>query len=177
MPHLNRLYFNFRNFLSNRFPKIYCFCDSRKSVVKFLIAGCFAGGTDLILLFFFHGILKWPLVLSTSLAFIFSFIVSFTLQKFWTFRNFSQEKAVGQFILYILNAVIGLNLNGFFMHLLVNEVGIWYILAQIIVNFTIGLYNFFVYKSIVFKVNKDEVNKDEINNKQKIIGRGTGDVA
>lgn len=172
MPHINRLYFQFRNFLSSRFPKLYCFCDNRKSVIKFLISGGFAGGTDLVLLFIFHGIFKWPLVLSTSLAFIFSFAVSFTLQKFWTFRNFSQEKVVSQFILYILNALIGLNLNGFFMHYLVSELNVWYIFAQMIVNLAIGFYNFLIYKSIVFKI-----GKNEINNEQKITGSSAGDVA
>lgn len=172
MPQINRLYFKFRNFLSNRFPKTYCFCDRQKSIVKFLITGCLAGGTDLIFLFAFHGLFKWPIVLSTSLAFICSFAISFTLQKLWTFRNFSQEKVVSQFILYILNALIGLNLNGFLMHLLVNEYGVWYILAQIIVNLAIGFYNFLVYKSIVFKI-----GKDEINNEQKTSGSAAGDLA
>ncbi len=160
MPHLNRLYFRFRNCFASSFPKIYCFCNTRKSVIKFLIAGCFAGGTDLILLFVFHGLFHWPIVISTSLAFLCSFAISFTLQKFWTFRNFSHDKVISQFILYILNSLIGLNLNGFFMHLLVTDLKVWYILAQILVNLTIGIYNFFIYRSIVFKIGKDEINNE-----------------
>jgi putative flippase GtrA len=172
MPHINRLYFWFRNYLGKHLPKIYNFCENRKSVIKFFFAGCFAGGTDLILLFIFHGVFKWPLVLSTSLAFVASFLVSFTLQKFWTFRNFTQGKAVGQFILYILNAFVGLNLNAYFMHLLVNRHHVWYILAQVIVSVSIGVYNFIIYKSIVFKTEKNE-NKRE----QKTLGTSTGDLA
>ncbi|MFA5131277.1 MAG: GtrA family protein [Patescibacteria group bacterium] len=172
MPHLNRLYFQFRNFLAMRFPKAYCLCDSRKGAVKFFIAGSSASITDLVLLFIFHGVLKWPLVFSTSLAFIVSFVVSFTLQKFWTFRNFSQEKAAHQFVLYILNAFIGLNLNGVFMHLLVNRFGIWYLLAQVAVNLAIGFYNYIIYKSIIFKL-----GKNEIKHEQKIVGTSAGDVA
>jgi len=172
MPHINQLYFKFRNYLCLHWPQLYCFCNKRKSVVKFFIAGSMAGGTDLAFLFLFHGIFHWPIVPSTSLAFIFSFLVSFTLQKFWTFRNFSQDKAASQFILYILNAIIGLNLNGYFMHLLVNKVNVWYILAQIIVNLAIGFYNYLIYKSIVFKI-----GKDEINHEQKTIGSSAGDLA
>ena len=172
MSHINRLYFWFRNYLASHAPKIYAFCDKRKSVVKFLIAGCLAGATDLILLFIFHGIFGWHIVISTSLAFIFSFVVSFTLQKFWTFRNFSQEKAVSQFILYILNAFIGLNLNAYFMNTLVMRHHVWYILAQIIVNLVIGIYNFVVYRQIVFKI-----GKDEIHHEQKKTGPTAGDVA
>jgi len=172
MSHINRLYFWFRNYLSSHAPKIYNFCDNRKSIIKFLIAGCLAGAADLILLFIFHGIFGWHIVISTSLAFIFSFLVSFTLQKFWTFRNFSQEKAVGQFILYILNAFIGLNLNAYFMNLLVMHYHVWYILAQIIVDLVIGIYNFVIYRQIVFKI-----GKNEINNEQKKTGPTAGNVA
>lgn len=172
MPQINRLYSKFRNFLAGRFPKVYCFCENRKSVVKFIISGSLAGGTDLVLLFLFHGVFKWSLVLSTSLAFIFSFLVSFTLQKLWTFRNFNQNKVLSQFILYIINAFIGLNINGFLMYFLVNRFGFWYIFAQIAVSLTIAFYNFIIYKSIIFKA-----GKNEINHEQKTFGSSTGDVA
>lgn len=158
MSFINSLYFKFRRFFSDRFPKIYHFCDQRKSVIKFIISGSFAGVADLFFLFILHGLLRWDIVLSTSIAFILSFLISFTLQKFWTFRNYSHDKMVGQLFLYVLNAVIGLNLNGFFMHLLVNKFNVWYILAQIIVNLAIGLWNFIVYKFIVFRKEKNEVN-------------------
>jgi len=161
MPHLNKLYFWFRNYLCLHLPKTYSFCNSRKSIVKFFIAGVFAGGSDLLFLFIFHGLLNWPIVPSTSLAFIFSFAVSFTLQKFWTFRNFSQDKAASQFILYILNAIIGLGLNGYFMHILVNRHHIWYLLAQVIVSMAIGVYNFFAYKTLIFKIGKNENNHEQ----------------
>ncbi|MFA5023644.1 MAG: GtrA family protein [Patescibacteria group bacterium] len=157
MPLINKLYFRFRHFFSDRFPKIYCFCDNRKSIVKFFIAGCFAGATDIVFLFLFHGLLKWELVLSTSLAFVLSFLVSFTLQKFWTFRNYDEKETVNQLFLYILNAFIGLNINGFLMHLLVVKFNIWYILSQIMVNLFLGFCNFLIYKFIIFRNTKNAV--------------------
>ncbi|MEI6528915.1 MAG: GtrA family protein [Candidatus Falkowbacteria bacterium] len=172
MPQINRLYFWFRNYFCLHFPHTYCVCNKRKSAVKFFIAGSFAAATDLLFLFLFHGVFHWSIVPSTSLAFVLSFFVSFTLQKFWTFRNFSHDKAVSQFVLYILNALIGLNLNGYFMHMLVNRYQVWYILAQIIVNVAIGAYNFIIYKSIVFKIGKNETRHE-----QKIIESGARDMA
>jgi putative flippase GtrA len=157
MPLLNKLYFQFRHFFSGRFPKIYCLCENYKAVVKFFISGCLAGGTDLIFLFIFYDLFNWGLVVSTSAAFVLSFLVSFTLQKFWTFRNYRKEM-FSQLFLYILNAFIGLNVNAFLMHLLVNRLHIWYILSQIIVNIFLGVYNFLVYKFIIFKNEKHEVN-------------------
>ena len=157
MKKIRRLYFNFRNYFANQCPKLYCFCDERKAVIKFVISGSLAGGTDLVFLFIFHHIFSLPIVLSTSLAFILSFAVSFTMQKFWAFRNFDKERVKKQFSLYMLNAFIGLNLNGALMHLLVNEYNVWYLLAQVIVSVVIGTYNFFIYRFIIFKKNCHEV--------------------
>jgi putative flippase GtrA len=172
MPVINRLYLKFRNLFSTRCPGLFCACEKRKSVIKFFFAGSTAAAVDLLFLFFFHGVLKWGLVFSTSLAFILSFAVSFTLQKFWTFRNYSQKRIPVQFVLYIGNAFIGLNINGFLMHVFVNKFGVWYLLAQIIVNVIIGFYNFFVYKFIVFRTKTDE------NNCQQETTEGTtGDLA
>ena len=172
MPHINRLYFWFRNFLACKYPKFYSLCDRRKSVVKFFVAGCFASSTDLVFLYIFHSLFNWPIVLSTSLAFVLSFVVSFTMQKFWTFRDFNHNKTAGQFILYILNAFITLNINGIMMHALVIDYKIWYLLSQVIVNVTIGIYNFFIYRWIVFKH-----DKHEISSQQKTVGSESGDLA
>jgi len=157
---INNLYFKFRNFLLQNYPKIYDFCNTQKSIVKFFLAGCFVGLNDLIFLFIFHGLFKIGIVVATSLAFILSFAVSFTLQKFWTFRNYNQNKAFHQIILYFLNAFVGLSFNGALMHYFVNKIYIFYIFSQIIVNLMIGTYNFFVYKFIIFK-NGYEINCQE----------------
>jgi putative flippase GtrA len=159
MSKLSALYNRFREYFSGRWPAVYSFCDKRKGIIKFVIAGCFAGGTDLVLLFIFHGLVHLDIVLSTSLAFILSFLISFSLQKLWTFRNYRQGKMMYQLSLYILNAFLGLYLNGSFMHLLVNQYQVWYILAQIMVNLALAAWNFVVYKFIVFKHDNHEVNR------------------
>ncbi len=169
---IRRLYFLFRNWFARHFPKVYCLCDQHKKLVKCFFAGAVAGGVDLFLLFIFIDIVNWPLVLSTSLAFFFAFLVSFNLQKFWTFRNFSQGKVPAQLVLYLTNAFIGLNINGFLMHLFVNEYEVWYLLAQLLVNFIIGFYNFFAYNFVIFKIGKNE-NRDQ----QKTLGTDAGDLA
>jgi len=159
MPLINKLYIRLRVLFASRFPGIFKICEKRKSIVKFIFAGSSAAVVDLIFLYFFHGLLKWDLVISTSVAFILSFVVSFTLQKFWTFRNYSQRKIPIQFVLYIVNAFIGLNINGLLMHYFVIQLNIWYLLAQIFVNLMIGFYNFFVYKFIVFRKHPNEINR------------------
>ena len=158
MPFINDLYCRFRHSFAARSPRLYSICDRRKGIIKFFIAGGLAGGSDLILLFVFHGLLGWGIVFSTSAAFILSFLISFNLQKFWTFRNYGRDRMAGQLFLYILNAVIGLNINGALMHLLVNSWSVWYLLAQVIVNLGLGAWNFLIYKFIIFKVRPNEID-------------------
>ncbi len=148
---INDWYFKFRHFLSRRLPKIYHFCNNRKALIKFFISGSIAGIVNLILLFVFHGLIGWEIILSTSLSFVLAFMISFSLQKLWTFRNTDKKKTFGQLCLYFVTALINLNLNGFFMHLLVNEYQVWYLLAQLVINLFLGVLNYLVYKFIIFK--------------------------
>lgn len=161
MPSINDCYCRFRHSFAARAPRLYDLCDRRKGVIKFIIAGGLAGGTDLVLLFILHGLCGFGLVFSTSAAFIISFLVSFNLQKFWTFRDKGRDKMAGQLGIYILNAVIGLNVNGYLMHLLVNSWSVWYLLAQVIVNLGLGTWNFLVYKFIIFKSCPHETHRPE----------------
>lgn len=172
MTKINDFYFKFRNLFALRAPRVYHFCDRKKSIVKFMVAGCFAGGSHLIFLAIFYDFINWPIIPSTSFAFIISFVISFSLQKLWTFRNFSQKKVVKQFSIYLLNAFLALNLNGIFMHLLVDNYDVWYLFSQIIVNLVIGAYNFFLYRFVIFKPQKNEISSQE-----KEIRTSAGDVA
>lgn len=151
MKFVNRKYFSLKNRFSTRLPRIFKIVDKRKIAIKFFFAGSSAAAVNLLFLIIFHGWFRWGLIFSTSLAFIISFLVSFTLQKFWTFRNYHYKRMPVQLVLYLINAVIGLNLNAFLMHLLVNRFQLWYVLAQIGVTILIGGYNYLAYHFIVFR--------------------------
>lgn len=101
-----------------------------------------------------------------------SFLFSFSLQKFWTFRNLGFGRFAGQLALYMFNVFVGLNLNGFLMHLAVNRYDLWYLLSQVMVNVVLGVYNFFVYKFIIFRNEKNEIGRE-----QKTLERNAGDLA
>ncbi|NCN99562.1 GtrA family protein [Candidatus Falkowbacteria bacterium] len=140
-----------------RAPRCYDLLNRHKGVVKFTIAGGLASVLDLVSLYLFHDPLGLDIVLSTTLAFMLSFILSFYLQKFWAFNDSSRHgKTAGQLFLYLLNALIGLNLNGFLMHFLVSYYQVWYLLSQVMVIALIGVLNFMVYKFIIFKKKSHE---------------------
>lgn len=157
---LDNFYQKLASFCSKKFPRIYQRFFEQSSFARFLICGFISGGMDLFFLFIFHDLFNLAILVSTSIAFIFSFIVSFYLQKKWTFNN-QEKKAPRQFVLYMLNVFLSLNLNGLGMHLMVNEFRIWYLLSQLGVNIALGILNFYIYKFIIFR------QEDEINYQQK----------
>lgn len=121
------------------------------TLVKYVIVGLIATGTNLGVLFLFTDILGVWYIYSSVISFIVAVIISFTLQKFWTFNDTGVEKVKQQFVLFVLTALIGLCLNSVLMYIFVEYIGLWYILTQLIVAVFIAIFNFFMYKFFVFK--------------------------
>ncbi len=144
---INKYYFQITKKVFSLLPITY----RLRLQIKYFFAGVSATLLNLILLALFHSVLNWSLVLSTSLAFILSFLLSFALQKFWTFRNKKYRNIPRQLVLYLLNALLGLSLNVYLIQLLVNSWGIWYLLAQVIISLFLALLNFLVYNFIIFR--------------------------
>lgn len=156
MAFINNLYRRFRYKFTTAWPNLFAYCNRHKSIIKFFITGSLSGSMDLLTLFVLHQLLGKNIIISTSVAFIVAFLISFSIQKLWTFRNHSQNKLARQLVLYIINAFISLGLNGLAMHYLVVNLELWYLLAQIIVNLFLGLINFITYKYIIFRVDQNE---------------------
>lgn len=160
MPLLNSFYCNFGRLVKKISPYLYNRFFETSSFAKFFISGAITGSIDLILLFLFYGIFNWGVVLSATAAFLLSFLFSFYLQRVWTFDSKEGKKVPRELVLYMLNAFLSLNINGFSMHFFVSELGIWYLLSQIIVNTYLGTLNFFIYKFIIFR-HDDETNCEQ----------------
>jgi putative flippase GtrA len=125
----------------------------RKSIVKFIIIGFSVGALDLISLYIFHGLFRIEIVRATSLAFLVSFTLSFSLQKFYTFSNnhLTQRVFSRQIALYLAVNFININLNGAAMFFMVKHFHVWYLLSQLIVSSLIGLVSFVSYKFVIFR--------------------------
>lgn len=160
MPLLNDFYQKLGRVTNKISPKLYGRFFEQTSLAKFFISGGIAGSLDLIFLFLFHGVMGMGVVISTSFAFLLSFGASFYLQRVWTFDSKEKKKAPRQLVLYMLNAFLCLNINGFAMHLLATKMQIWYIISQLMINAVIGSLNFFIYKFIIFR-HDDEINCEQ----------------
>lgn len=148
-------YYNYlRKFLEKKYPIFFKFLSKYKDKIKFVVAGFLATVVNLFFLFIFFQLLEIKIIYAASSAWLLAFIISFSLQKFWTFRNFSIKKMPKQLLYYIIILIISLILNARWMYLLVEGLEIYYLLAQIIVILVIGFLNYFVYKFIIFKEKK-----------------------
>ena len=139
---------------------------NRNLYIKYLIAGVSAAAVHISILSFFYRFVGLNIVISTSLG----FIVSFYLQKFWTFRDNGREKIIQQMFAYLLVALVNMGINALFMYLLVEKLAVWYLLAQIIMNGTIAIESFLIYKFFIFKKRSalGVITNEDINQKDKI---------
>jgi putative flippase GtrA len=120
-------------------------------IVKFLIAGGTATLTTFFFLYLFTEVFLLWYLFSSILAFLIAVVVSFTLQKYWTFAGEQEKRGRHQFVIFLAFGAFGLGLNVLSMYLLVDRVGLWYMLAQFITSAGIAVMNYFFYQSVVFK--------------------------
>jgi len=94
-----------------------------------------------------HIVGVWYLTASV-IAFILSFVVSFTLQRIWTFDIRTRDGIARHGVLYLFVALGNLLFNTAFVYLLVEYLQVWYLLAQLLSGMLIALVSFFVYRKI-----------------------------
>jgi glycosyltransferase involved in cell wall biosynthesis/putative flippase GtrA len=152
------------------FKQIYRY----RQIIRYIISGGTATMADLILLYLFTDVFGIWYLFSAILAFCLSFFVSFFLQKYWTFRDREQEKIYRQMGLYLAVAVTNLGLNTLLMFLLVDILGIWYLLAQVLVISVIAVESFLIYKFLIFNrpTRSAPVLPDSKNNLKILIATG-----
>lgn len=120
-------------------------------LVKFLISGGTATLSNLIVIYLLTDLLHIYYLVSSGVSFIIAFLVSFTLQKFWTFNNPGLDVVHKQLVIGILVAGGNLVLNTFLMFIFVQHVGLHYLFGQLVTSAIIACETFFVYKHVMFR--------------------------
>jgi len=124
-------------------------------VLKYLVSGGIATATSLVLLYVFTEWLGLWYLFSAVLAFIFTFFISFTLQKFWVFKDTSKDRIVMQGGAFLTIAIINLGINTLGMFILVSKLHIWYMLAEVLVLGFIAIENYVLQRNLVFVKKSD----------------------
>jgi len=132
-------------------------------VVRYLISGTTAAMTQLVITYALTEFFGLYYLSSSCLGFVTAFMVSFLLQKFWTFEDKSQDNVHIQIPLSLSIAIIGLILNSALLFVLVEYLHIWYVIAQFFSMGIISTCNYFIYKAWVFKPNITSVEPEIIS--------------
>jgi putative flippase GtrA len=119
-------------------------------IARFLFSGGFATATNVILLFVLVRFFYMWYLLAAILSFIAAVVVSFMMQKFFTFNDYTKEKIKQQTVFYLGIQIFNLCLNTLLMYIGVDLLNIQYVLTQVLISSVMAVYNFFVYKYLVF---------------------------
>ncbi len=118
--------------------------------IRYVIAGSTAAAVHFGLLFLFKEYLGLWYITASSLAFLFALLVSFTLQKYWTFKEKSFESIKIQFPFYAIVAIFNFLLNASLLFSLVHYLKINYLISQAFVSVVLAISSFFVYNKMIF---------------------------
>ncbi|MBP9714927.1 MAG: GtrA family protein [Candidatus Pacebacteria bacterium] len=120
--------------------------------MKFIISGGTAAFVALSLFYVFWNILHIWYLLASILSFLFSVVVGFILQKYFTFENTVKSDTKKQAFLFLFISLINLLINIALMAFFVEILKLDQMLSKIVTLAILALWNFFVYKKFVFKV-------------------------
>ncbi len=119
-------------------------------VIKYVISGGSATAVNLSFLYIFTDFFDIWYVYSAALAYAAAFVVSFTLQKFWTFKNGTLSHIKYQFVLYVALGTFNMFLNSYLIYFVVESTGFHYLAAQLCVGVFLALWSLMFYR-ILFK--------------------------
>jgi putative flippase GtrA len=125
------------------------------SFLKYLIVGSIATGTDFLLLYFFVDFFHIYYILAAAISFITAVIISYFLNKNWTFRD-KEKRLLPQLMKYIGINLVSLALSLIILYLLVEFLFVWYILAKAAATVVAVIWNFFAMRTWVFQKEKAE---------------------
>ena len=131
-------------FIERRLPRCAPHVRKYQRLLRYLLAGGTAAAVDFWFLYFFTDVLRVHYLSSSIFAFLIAFVVSFTLQKFWTFQDTSIADMQQQITFYFIVATINLGVNTVLMYVFVDWFRLWYVLAQVIASGIIACESFFI---------------------------------
>lgn len=123
----------------------------RMQFVRYLIAGGTVVVVNLGALYTLTEFFHIFYLLSAIGAFLIAFVVSFVLQKYWTFGDTSHQGLHRQLALYLLMQLCNLSLNTALLYGFVTYLHIWYVASQAFISLLLAVAIFFVNRHIIFK--------------------------
>jgi len=119
-------------------------------IMRYLFSGGTAAMVNLGLLYLLTDIMGLYYLLSGILAFSCGVIVSFIMQKSWTFQDRSTEETYKKFVLYVVIAIINLAVNTSLLFLFTDIFNLYYMISQFLASGIVAVWSYFIYRKMFF---------------------------
>jgi len=118
---------------------------------RFGVSGVVATVTTIALLWLFTEVFGVWYVASATAAWVISLLVSFTLQRTWTFRTRGRERAGGQLAAFVVLGLFNAAANAVLLYALVDWAGLPYLPAEVGLVLLIAAWNFLAMRYLIFR--------------------------
>ena len=88
-------------------------------------------------------------LLAAGMSFSISVVVNYILSMRFIFKSKEEINKQKEFVIFVLLSVIGLGLNELLMWVIVEKIGVYYMITKIIVTAIVMVYNFITRKLIL----------------------------
>lgn len=128
----------------------YRFMKRLHLLSKYVVSGGSSAGVNLGTLYLLTEYAHVYYLQSAVLAFVIAFLISFILQKFWTFRDMRKEVLHWQMLWFLGLSLANLLVNTSLIYILVEYLRLWYVAAAVVSGALLAVSNFFIYKHVIF---------------------------
>ncbi len=126
-------------------------------VSKFVIVGGLGALLNISILFVLTEVFKVFYLISEIIAFIFSALQNYLLNKIWTFKEKLKNTIIQKWVKYFIISTISLLVNLSILYILVEFFDFWYLFAEIGAIMFSFVINFIGNKIWTFKVNNQTI--------------------
>jgi len=127
--------------------------DTKKEMIRFLVAGAFVGATDFGVYYLLIHFL--PFSLAKGISFTCAGIVAYVFNKYWIFQS-NQAASYSEVSRYVITNLLALGFNIFVNQSILNHWPEAVLLALIVASMLTGAVTFIGFKWWVFRAQRTE---------------------
>lgn len=120
-------------------------------IIKFGMVGGLCFLIDYGVMIFLTEVFNINYLISSGISFTVSVIVNYVLSMRFVFETEQDDSAMKKFIIFVVLSIIGLIINQILMWILVDKIGIFYMISKIGATVIVMVYNFITRKLILEK--------------------------
>lgn len=117
-----------------------------QQILRFGVVGGAAFVIDFGVLAALVELAHWNELLAAAVSFTVSVVFNYVLSIFWVFDVDREKSAARNFVLFVVLSIVGLGLTELIMWVMLDKLGIFYLLSKVVATGIVMVYNFITRK-------------------------------